>query len=260
MAIILFLASTETDSALYAALTSHLLTPMQFQPAPSRWLVQTRLFIQPQKQQLLQRSQVEQFQKQQSQLQQHQTQSQQYQDAYEAYVSMLQPRVLYVLTADHLPKAYSLAAMADRAKNVEPVLVEAERELLHVLSKLKNLWTSRQTASIEGAQFVKNKTVVRVGLASVGASPRGILIHISSTSSSSTDDAASTLNDDEAAIMAKIQDCINAEEGSRNRVATAYTVTPEERERLALHMPRSSMAAALDAHLMFKVLRMQSVL
>ncbi|KAL2918995.1 hypothetical protein HK105_201265 [Polyrhizophydium stewartii] len=218
---ILFVPSTERDSAVYAALTAHLRTTLAHQHT-RRWLVSCRLFIQ---------------QRQQS-------------AAAGGAGTPLPPRVLYMLSAEHhQPRVHSLVVLADRSRFAETAVVEGGRELGSILAKLKNMWTPRQTAVIEGGEFVRGGVAVRVGLASVGSSPRGILVHLQPMDRSSQQRDTSALD----VLAADLQRCI---------AGTQPSPAPIEIELDAAEYASGSRAgpAAAEALLVVKSLRSQSVL
>ncbi|KAH6575251.1 hypothetical protein BASA50_002536 [Batrachochytrium salamandrivorans] len=163
--VLIHIPSTDLDSVLFAALTTHLLQGLRCR-SNSRWAVNSRLYIQPPDHQQLVREQ---------------------RLVYTAHHQgipdtappvQLQSRQLYLVVADHLPKLYSLATFSDMSRMDEAVPVEGDQELGNIIAKLKNLWTPRQSAVIEGTEYSKKQTIIRLGLVSVGASPRGMLIHL----------------------------------------------------------------------------------
>ncbi|KAJ2745292.1 hypothetical protein GGI20_002270 [Coemansia sp. BCRC 34301] len=58
------------------------------------------------------------------------------------------------------------------------VVVEAEPEMESVVLRLKNLWTPRQTARIEGYSYEGDDWVIRTGNMMVGTSYKGLIIEI----------------------------------------------------------------------------------
>nr|KAJ3422864.1 hypothetical protein HK105_005886 [Polyrhizophydium stewartii] len=162
----------------------------------------------------------------------------------------LPPRVLYMLSAEHhQPRVHSLVVLADRSRFAETAVVEGGRELGSILAKLKNMWTPRQTAVIEGGEFVRGGVAVRVGLASVGSSPRGILVHLQPMDRSSQQRDTSALD----VLAADLQRCI---------AGTQPSPAPIEIELDAAEYASGSRAgpAAAEALLVVKSLRSQSVL
>lgn len=83
---------------------------------------------------------------------------------------------LYLLTSDHFSNTYSLAIPQDMAFS-EDMIIESTPDLRLILLKLKNLWTLRQTASIECTIFeTTSGSLITVGMLSIGASSRGIIV------------------------------------------------------------------------------------
>ncbi|KAJ2659104.1 hypothetical protein IW148_004397 [Coemansia sp. RSA 1199] len=58
------------------------------------------------------------------------------------------------------------------------VVVETEPEMESILVRLKNLWTPRQTARIEGYSYEGDDWVIRTGNLMVGTSYKGLIIEI----------------------------------------------------------------------------------
>ncbi|KAJ2309721.1 hypothetical protein H4R23_002997 [Coemansia sp. Cherry 401B] len=58
------------------------------------------------------------------------------------------------------------------------VVVETEPEMESVVVRLKNLWTPRQTARIEGYSYEGDDWVIRTGNLMVGTSYKGLIIEI----------------------------------------------------------------------------------
>ncbi|KAI9205334.1 uncharacterized protein BJ171DRAFT_501800 [Polychytrium aggregatum] len=60
--------------------------------------------------------------------------------------------------------------------------VEGSFELQLILGKLKNIWTLRQMAKIEGQTYKTGEYVVSIGVVEMGSSPHAVLIEIEHTS------------------------------------------------------------------------------
>ncbi|KAI8320302.1 hypothetical protein GQ54DRAFT_222014 [Martensiomyces pterosporus] len=58
------------------------------------------------------------------------------------------------------------------------VVVETEPEMENILLRLKNLWTPRQSARIEGYSYEGDDWVIRIGNMMVGTSYKGLVIEI----------------------------------------------------------------------------------
>ncbi|KAJ2349803.1 hypothetical protein IWW50_007131 [Coemansia erecta] len=58
------------------------------------------------------------------------------------------------------------------------VVVETEPEMESMVARLKNLWTPRQTARIEGYSYEGDDWVIRTGNMMVGTSYKGLIIEI----------------------------------------------------------------------------------
>ncbi|KAJ2032088.1 hypothetical protein GGI08_009309 [Coemansia sp. S2] len=58
------------------------------------------------------------------------------------------------------------------------VVVEAEPEMESIVLRLKNLWTPRQTARIEGYSYEGDDWIIRTGNMMVGTSYKGLIIEI----------------------------------------------------------------------------------
>ncbi|PIA13231.1 hypothetical protein COEREDRAFT_83645 [Coemansia reversa NRRL 1564] len=58
------------------------------------------------------------------------------------------------------------------------VVIETEPEMESMVLRLKNLWTPRQTARIEGYSYEGNDWVIRTGNLMVGTSYKGLIIEI----------------------------------------------------------------------------------
>ncbi|KAJ2762133.1 hypothetical protein IWQ56_005112, partial [Coemansia nantahalensis] len=58
------------------------------------------------------------------------------------------------------------------------VVVEAEPEMDSIVTRLRNLWTPRQTARIEGYTYEGDDWIIRTGNLMVGTSYKGLVIEI----------------------------------------------------------------------------------
>ncbi|KAJ2362194.1 hypothetical protein H4S02_011450 [Coemansia sp. RSA 2611] len=58
------------------------------------------------------------------------------------------------------------------------VVVEAEPEMESIVLRLKNLWTPRQTARVEGYTYEGDDWIIRTGNMMVGTSYKGLIIEI----------------------------------------------------------------------------------
>ncbi|KAJ2053362.1 hypothetical protein GGI13_007232 [Coemansia sp. RSA 455] len=58
------------------------------------------------------------------------------------------------------------------------VVVEAEPEMESIVLRLKNLWTPRQTARVEGYSYEGDDWIIRTGNMMVGTSYKGLIIEI----------------------------------------------------------------------------------
>ncbi|KAJ3278579.1 hypothetical protein HK104_002209 [Borealophlyctis nickersoniae] len=103
-------------------------------------------------------------------------------------MTVLQSKLLYLLKFEHVhDKVYSFAT--EPATMGKGVVVEADRDLELLLVKMKNLWTYRQSATVEGFAFELGDFALRVGTVKVGSASRGLLIqaeHLRSTGPSSS--------------------------------------------------------------------------
>ncbi|KAK5672910.1 hypothetical protein QVD99_000394 [Batrachochytrium dendrobatidis] len=244
--VMLHIPSTELDSTILTKLSLHFQKDMRFTPA-GRWTVNSRLYIQsPQHQQLMQ--------EQQQLFHAHHRNNNSDTETPKIPVQ-LQSRQLYVVVADHLPKLYSIVTFAEIDRMDQVVPVEGNKELGNIIAKLKNLWTSRQSAVIEGTEFVKMDTIIRFGLVNVGASTRGIVIYlqVAAKQDSNASETPPQPYSDVSFLLKEIYNCVASVKS--NLISTIHTSSFSTNDNDALLSP-----ALQEIRLIVQVLRLQSIL
>jgi hypothetical protein len=76
------------------------------------------------------------------------------------------------MSGDHMKQVYSLNATECTANTV----ISASPELQSIMLKLKNMWTCRQTASMDGTVYNhKSSATITLARLSIGATQRGFM-------------------------------------------------------------------------------------
>jgi len=93
---------------------------------------------------------------------------------------------MYLLSFSSKPKhVYSIID--------EKVIMEADTALIELISKIKNIWTVRQIAKIDGYNFEIGDYNVRYGNLTVGSHSKGLIVEVEHTKSSSVTESTDLL-------------------------------------------------------------------